>query len=146
MEIDGLSLHLDSYDMADKESFLSEKTFNVLGYVPILCIPSGVVRSVYGFVQVVVGIAVGTLHLIGDLFRSTPKGYGYRTLRNYEHVIHGIANVIRGSLEAGTAIGLPGMLYDITGLRYSYAGELKYKQLEVLQMNQFSQKLQKGIS
>lgn len=145
MEITNSFAIMDEYDFSDRESYLTERVFNVVGYIPLICVPSGAVRALYGLVQIVIGVATGTFHLAGDLIRSAPKGYGYRAMRNYAHVSHGFGNVIRGAIEALTVLGLPSLVYDITGLRYSYEGEKKYKKVEIMHMNQLSQKIEHGL-
>lgn len=86
----------------DIDRFLNgiETGFNMAECTPILCIYSGILRTIAGKVQQTVGWIFAAVGGIGLLVSSDDK-WGRVCELGFKHMIHGALNVIRGF---GTAL------------------------------------------
>lgn len=109
----------------DQELAQIEKGLNIAGYIPVVSYYSGLVRGFMGVTQIVIGVAE-------EFFlRKKVVEVEERPVFSNPLVCHGIANCIRAFVGAngsfiGRLLGNAGtLLYDFSGIRYSYYKEEK---------------------
>lgn len=113
-----------------------EKGLNVAGYVPGVNILSGGLRASMGKLQLIAGLAIGCLALLGSELSTDAtkrKKLDEISARAFEHAKHGLANFFRGIIESSTPflVGGVGMylFYDMHHYRMDYEGERKAKEI-----------------
>lgn len=108
------------YDLYEQRKADTERTLNVLEWIPVLSMGVGAIRVLYGTIQIISGIVKASLCLLADVFIRSNLGFGFRTLKHSTYVIHGISNAIRGALQM-TLVGWPlFLIHDLMGIRYRY--------------------------
>lgn len=102
-----------------------EKWLNIAGYVPIASSFSGSLRASYGQLEVIGAIAVAALIAVKALFMVSPsdrdREFKKATEILVDYSLHGVANMIRGSIEAFPfASWVTCLPYDLAGHRFAY--------------------------
>lgn len=101
-----------------------EKALNIIGYIPFIGIGSGIVRIVGGELQVITALALSAIFAVKAFFSNQLNDWQCAE-RCLSYVIHGVGNIIRGSVEIiplwGTIVCI---LYDLSRRRTLYKGEL----------------------
>lgn len=160
MEINAVSTVMDEYDLADLNFSKIEKTLNVCSYVPIIGQVSGFVRGLLGTVQLVCGFATGTFLRLQSLQKEDKKEYLDKAWKHEVIAMHGAANILRACIETSMFVhylvpnwfdyevrtlmnpaffkmaltGIITGIYDVSGYRLSYNGELKDKNIQKIQV------------
>lgn len=103
----------------------SETALNLIGYIPVISSMSGLVRMVGGKIQALIGFFVAAFSLF-TAFKSVNKFRALLIFRiGLEHLLHGICNLIRGSIETVPLLSLVLCLpYDhLLKKRFKYSSE-----------------------
>ena len=102
-----------------------EKTGNILGHVPVVSTASGICRLASGQLQFDFGVTAAVLSVIASAFCSGDNKIACRTAsaRLGEQALHGIANMVRGTVETIPLINLLTIPYDMTFNRIGYTSE-----------------------
>lgn len=112
------------YDLTDQDKASFEKTLNVLGYFPLLSTGTGPFRLIVGIGTIIASAVKAPLCLIADQFQRRPYSSSHRCYKHLTYIAHGLANVIRGFIEAWPFIGnLLTICYDTFITRISYPVE-----------------------
>lgn len=119
-----------SYPEIDHVLAAMEKNFfNPFGYIPFLGTLTGVLREIFGVIELVSALAIGILHFLGALFevdarnRDTLFQNGMYIMEHYG--IHGFCNFFRGQVESLPGVGLICFVYDRYCPRCTYKEEDK---------------------
>ncbi len=109
-----------SIDLDQMDEFLTlyERTFNFLGYIPIVSTFSGTARFIYGQVEAIVALAAVAFHFIGSI--AGYAGHEGQAAKALPYVVHGLANMGRSVVEMIPIINLSCILYDLSGPGLQY--------------------------
>ena len=108
------------YALYEQNKADTEQTLNVLEWIPLISSGAGTVRVLYGTIQIISSIVKASLCLVSDLFIASNLGFGFRTFKHSTYIIHGLGNVVRGSLQFALVGWLPFLIHDFVGIRYRY--------------------------
>ncbi len=113
-----------TFQNVDKSLALIEKAFNIAGWIPATSRITGPIRVTAGQVMMVVAAILTALVRIGGYITGN-KNLVRKGDQIAPYVAHGLANVIRGTIEAVPASGnLVTFLYDLDPwLRLRYKDE-----------------------
>lgn len=90
-----------------------EKCLDYAGYVPIISTFSGGVRIFLGKVEIITGIGLAAIFLVASLkSQENKKFYRQEAKKSFDYVIHGIANILRGSIECIRWVNLICLVFD----------------------------------
>ncbi len=103
-----------------------EKYLNLYGMIPFICVLSSLVRAKLGLIQIVGGLTYALFHLIlfpiTIIVRENGKEIALDRLKmDLTYCIHGLANILRASIEAS----MIGDLY-LGRLVYDFSFRLEY--------------------
>lgn len=91
-----------------------DKAFDHCTPMPIVSTVSGAGRVIYGYIELIVGIASAVINGIAQLF-SDNKKYEERFDNACVHMFFGGANMVKGTLEAIPIINLLVFWYNAAG-------------------------------
>jgi hypothetical protein len=105
-----------------------EKGLNLAGYIPVVSMISGTLRSTYGKTLIITGVAGGALLAIVALFDRNAVGRQKGLEKAMKFLVtcsvHGIANIGRSRIERVPFLSLVTCLpYDLLGIRFVYPKE-----------------------
>lgn len=103
------------YNQADimqiNQAFSSiEKTFNVAATIPIVAVPSSMLRVTVSEIQMLASVIIGAFALIGQVVGSDFEKWENLTKSAKENLIHGALNFIRGLGELFLGLTVVGSL------------------------------------
>lgn len=97
-----------------------ERALSRYAWIPVIGVAPGALKVAFGIIQMIVGLAIGIL--------TAPFVYNLDAdslnCHAWSYVVHGLANIIAGSLEAIPGVGYA--LYDISA-HDVVPGELEHK-------------------
>lgn len=97
-----------------------EKSLNLPGYIPLISTVSGGFRLLAGKVMTSAAIIATVGFLIASVFDDQ---YCEHAKRSIDYIAHGLANVLRGSIEFIPFFNLVTLPYDAS-TRFTYNAEL----------------------
>ncbi len=113
--------------MLEKSFRKYEKIGNFCGYLPVVSsITGGIIRSLLGMAQAVSFFVASVFKGIGSLFVKDASVKEQMRKDAYICLIyagHGIANMVRGAIEAAWPVSLLLLIYDFAGFRLRYPTE-----------------------
>ena len=107
--------------------YIETKIANRAGYIPGLCILTGLARQKVGLVQVVAGIALAAFHGIVGYFssdREVHEKFYKASVADITYVINGCGNFFRGYFEQMSVI-IP-LIGSLALLAYDHKFRLNY--------------------
>lgn len=114
-----------SYAHIERKRAQFEHVLNVLGYIPCVSSPSGIVRGFYGLILVVTSCVAAIFVSLADRFTKNASERGLRTMQHLSYAVHGIENMFRGFVELLPFVvnNLALIAYDLSVDRHEYAAE-----------------------
>jgi hypothetical protein len=110
-----------------------EKTLNILGYIPVVSIYSGMLRKGYGGVCLIVDVATIFFLQIKTFYKGhTPEG-DFEIHRHLWYSVHDFLNIIRGDWETTNYLSayyvnnVLCIIYDLIVPRFAYPSESTFK-------------------
>jgi hypothetical protein len=130
MTLESINLVAQAYDKTDASKATSEKLMNILGWLPIISIFSGLIRAIDGAVDA--GKYTDRMEFeaekalgVGLYTEEERQIAALNVYKNHEYREHSFKNQIRGVVEilgSGT-VTFGCILYDLFGGRQRYTGE-----------------------
>ena len=101
-----------------------ESGLNSIGYIPVVSTISGAGRFCYGKYQLIAAIACGVFIAFSSCVAADKsRRLGEAVDIVWEYGVHGVGNMIRGSVEILPLVNLLCIAYDRTGMRMNYRFE-----------------------
>jgi hypothetical protein len=107
-----------------------EKKFNIAAGIPIVALPSSLLRILAAKVQITASFTIGCVSLIAGLVHSDPK-WNQMTHTAFEHWLHGQLNAYRavGEFFTGlTIVGSPILLVTQAASRNKFNPLISYSE------------------
>ena len=124
------------YKAIDKDLKRIEQFLNKAGWVPGVSIATGAARESMGYLEVVIGLALGCFHQAAARFardeKTREKFYKSAEI-DFSYCVNGMGNIFRGKLEQAPLWAIPALVYsklvlvayDAIALRLNYGHEEK---------------------
>jgi hypothetical protein len=102
-----------------------EGGLNQVGYIPVASTISGAARICYGKYMLVAAVAVSFfIALSAVAAQDKSRRLGQAVDFAFEYGVHGVGNIIRGSVEFIPLVNLTCLIYDkVVGIRMNYRYE-----------------------